>query len=151
MNEAHESTLLVVEDEANDRFLIERAARKARILNPLQMVTNGEEAVSYLKGERDYADRHAHPLPILVLLDLKLPRRSGIEVLSWIRGSPTFHTLPVVVLTSSPDSGDVQRAYQAGANSYLVKPVAFEGLQQMMESLGLYWLVLSRLPGVGDS
>ena len=150
MSDAADSTLLVVEDEANDRFLIERAVRKARILNPLQMVTNGEEAVSYLTGEGAFADRAAHPLPILVLLDLKLPRRSGIEVLSWIRASPRFHSLPVVVLTSSPDSGDVQRAYKAGANSYLVKPVAFEGLQQMIESLGLYWLVLSRLPGVGE-
>jgi len=141
-----EHTLLVVEDDANDRFLIERAFRSAQIANPLQMVTDGDEAIAYLSGQGKYANRATHPLPILVLLDLKLPRRSGIEVLSWIRAHSKFATLPVVVLTSSPDGSDVRRAYEAGANSYLVKPVAFEGLHRMIESVGLFWLVLSRLP-----
>jgi len=151
VNDISEDALLIVEDEANDRFLIERAIRKAQIANPLRMVENGEEAIEYLSGAGRFADRTAWPLPILVLLDLKLPRRSGIEVLNWIRSSPRFETLPVVVLTSSPEGGDVRRAYQAGANSYLVKPVAFEGLHKMIESLGLYWLVLSRLPEVAQS
>ena len=151
MNDVRGDTLLIVEDEANDRFLIERAIRKAQIANPLRMIENGEEAVAYLSGEGRFADREAFPLPILVLLDLKLPRRSGIEVLQWIRSSERFQTLPVVVLTSSPESNDVRRAYQAGANSYLVKPVAFEGLHRMIETVGLYWLVLSRLPEVAES
>ena len=151
MNDISDDTLLIVEDEANDRFLIERAIRKSQIANPLRMVYNGEEAIAYLSGEGQFADRGAFPLPILVLLDLKLPRRSGIEVLQWIRSTPRFQTLPVVVLTSSPESADVHRAYLAGANSYLVKPVAFEGLHKMIESVGLYWLVLSRLPEVPAS
>jgi CheY-like chemotaxis protein len=148
MNDLSQDTLLVVEDDANDRFLIERAIRKSQIANPLRMVEDGEQAIAYLSGEGRFTDRAEFPLPILVLLDLKLPRRSGIEVLTWIRANPRFLTLPVVVLTSSPESGDVRRAYQAGANSYLVKPVAFEGLHKMIESVGLYWLVLSRLPEV---
>ena len=149
MKNGAEHTLLIVEDDANDRFLIERAFRHAQIANPIQMATDGDEAIAYLSGEGRFADRKAHPLPILVLLDLKLPRRSGIEVLSWIRANPKVAALPVVVLTSSPEGVDVRRAYEAGANSYLVKPVAFEGLHRMIESLGLFWLVLSRLPEVG--
>jgi CheY-like chemotaxis protein len=142
------STLLVIEDEPDDRFLIERALAKARIANPVQMVVDGDEAVAYLSGEGRFADRTANPLPILVLLDLKLPRRSGLEVLEWIRSTPHVRRIPVVVLTSSADSADVQRAYDRGANSYLVKPVEFEALHQMIETLGLYWLVLNRLPRV---
>lgn len=149
MNAASESTLLVIEDDANDRFLIERAFRKAKIANPLQMVVNGDEAIAYLSGEGRFHDREAYPLPMLALLDLKLPRRSGIEVLKWIRSVSSVPTLPVVVLTSSPDSADVRAAYEAGANSYLVKPVAFEGLHRMIESVGLFWLVMSLLPGGG--
>jgi len=144
-----ECTLLVVEDEPDDRFLIERALVKARIANPVQMVADGDEAVAYLSGEGTFADRSAYPLPMLVLLDLKLPRRSGFEVLEWMRQTPTLHRLPVVVLTSSADSGDIRRAYDRGANSYLVKPVEFEALHAMIEALGLYWLVLNRAPPVG--
>lgn len=150
MTEIRDHTLLVVEDEANDRFLIERALRKAQIANPVQMVVDGEEAIAYLSGDDRFADRKKYPLPMLVLLDLKMPRRSGLEVLEWIRSNPKLRTLPVVVLTSSPDGSDVQRAYEAGANSYLVKPVAFEGLHRMIEALGLFWLVMSRLPRVAD-
>ncbi len=151
MNDVSQATLLIVEDDANDRFLIERAIRKSQIANPLRMVEDGDQVIDYLSGEGRFADRAAYPLPILVLLDLKLPRRSGIEVLKWIRSTRHFLTLPVVVLTSSPESADVRRAYQAGANSYLVKPVAFEGLHKMIESVGLYWLMLSRLPDVTES
>jgi len=138
----------VIEDEPDDRFLIERALAKARIANPVQTVADGDEAVAYLAGEGRFADRTAYPLPILVLLDLKLPRRSGLEVLEWIRSTPHVRRLPVVVLTSSADSADVHRAYDRGANSYLVKPVEFEALHRMIETLGLYWLVLNRLPRV---
>ena len=144
-------TLLIVEDEANDRFLIQRALHKAQIANPVQMTVDGEEAIAYLSGAGKFVDRAAHPVPMHVLLDLKLPRRSGLEVLTWIRASSRLKTLPVVVLTSSPDSFDVRRAYEAGANSYLVKPVDFEGLHRMIESVGLFWLVLSRLPEIEES
>jgi len=145
-SEVRSHTLLVVEDEPEDRFLISRAMRKAQIANPVQMVADGDEAVAYLEGGGKFADRSLYPLPLMVLLDLKLPKRSGLEVLTWIRATPRLRTLPVVVLTSSAESTDVQRAYAVGANSYLVKPVAFEGLHRMIESVGMYWLVLSRLP-----
>ena len=151
MNAVQDATVLVIEDDANDRFLIERAFRKAKIANPLQMVVNGDEAIAYLSGEGRFQDRAMYPLPIMALLDLKLPRRSGIEVLKWIRPASSLPTVPVVVLTSSPDGADVKAAYQAGANSYLVKPVAFEGLHRMIESVSHFWLVLSLLPGEAES
>ena len=143
-------TLLLVEDDSNDVLLIQRAFQKASMANPLQVVTDGEEAVAYLSGEGHYGDRQKHPLPMLVLLDLKLPRKSGLEVLEWLRGQPGLKRLPVVVLTSSKESGDVNRAYDLGANSYLVKPVGFDSLVGMVKSLGLYWLMLNKAPEIPD-
>ncbi len=142
MNTAH-STILLVEDDANDFFLIQRAFRKANLANPLQVVGDGEEAVSYLIGEGHYADRMKYPLPVLLLLDLKLPRKSGLEVLTWLREQPVLKRLPVVVLTSSKEPADINRAYDLGANSYLVKPLGFDALLDMVESLNLYWLILN--------
>ena len=92
------------------------------------------------------ADREAHPLPTIILLDLKLPRRSGHEVLAWLRARPDLPRIPVVILTSSGESADVRRAYELGANSYLVKPVAFEGLMEMVRTLGVYWMLLNEFP-----
>jgi CheY-like chemotaxis protein len=140
--------ILVVEDDPNDLLLIQRAFGKARILNPLQSVGNGDDAVAYLAGEGPYADREQHPFPVLVLLDLKLPRRSGLEVLQWIRAQAGLKRLPVVVLTSSKEATDVNRAYDLGANSYLVKPVGFDSLLELVKSLEVYWLILNQKPDV---
>src|SRR6478672_12672813 len=118
-------TILLVEDDSNDVLLIQRAFRKASLSNPLQIVEDGEAAILYLKGEESFADRDRYPLPRLILLDLKLPRKSGFEVLVWLRQQPKFYGLPVVVLTSSKEKNDIQQAYLLGANSYLVKPVGF--------------------------
>jgi CheY-like chemotaxis protein len=139
-------TVLLVEDDPNDVILVRRALRKASVANPLQVIEDGEDAVSYLAGRPPFADRGAHPVPVLVLLDLKLPRRSGHEVLEWLRAQPGLRRLPVVVLTSSRDSTDVDRAYDLGANSYLVKPVGFDELLEMLRALGLYWLTLNEMP-----
>lgn len=139
--------ILLVEDSPDDQTLIRRAFRKANLLNPLHVAEDGDMAVAYLGGETGYADRTAHPLPAIVLLDLKLPRRSGLEVLAWIRAQPVIGSTPVVVLTSSRESADVARAYELGANSYLVKPVEFDGLLEMVKSVGVYWMVMSVLPG----
>lgn len=147
MVEPEHHPILLVEDSPDDQLLIRRAFRKANLLNPLHVVGDGDAAVAYLAGEGAYADRAAHPLPAIVLLDLKLPRRSGLEVLSWIRARPEVRRTPVVVLTSSRDGDDVARAYELGANSYLVKPVAFDGLMEMVKSLGVYWMVMTELPG----
>jgi CheY-like chemotaxis protein len=145
----HDDTILVVEDNDDDVLLIERAFGKAKLANPLRFVDNGEKAVDYLAGAGPYADRASHPMPAVVLLDLKLPRRSGFEVLQWVRAHPLLRALPVVVLTSSKDSEDVRRAYALGANTYLVKPVALDGLIEMVKTLGLYWFVTAERPAVG--
>ena len=134
-------TILLVEDDPNDVVLVRRAFRRARIANPLQVAQDGEAAIDYLAGRAAYTDRSRYPLPMLVLLDLKLPRRSGFEVLAWMRQQPVVNRIPVVVLTSSAESPDVNRAYELGANSYLVKPVVFEGLVDLVQRLKLYWLI----------
>ncbi len=141
-------TLLLVEDDANDVMLFRRAKDKSNLANPLQVVEDGEAAVAYLSGQGQYADRNRYPLPALMLLDLKLPRKSGLEVLAWLREQPGLLRLPVVVLTSSKESVDVGQAYDLGANSYLVKPVAFDKLLEMVTALGLYWLILNEKPDI---
>src|SRR5205085_9985879 len=113
--------------------------------NPIQRVADGDEAVTYLLGQGRYADRRAHPLPGLVLLDLKLPRRSGLEVLGWIRQQAGLRRLSVVVFTSSTETSDIDRAYDLGANSYLVKPVDSESLSDVVRSLCGYWLTLNKM------
>lgn len=144
-------SILLVEDDPNDVTLTRLAFEQARFTNPLHVVNNGEEAIAYLGGEGPYADRQRYPIPILVLLDLKLPRRSGFEVLTWVRGVPTVRRLPVVVLTSSQQSPDINRAYDAGANSYLVKPVAFENLLGLVRTLGLYWIMTNEGPAIFEA
>jgi CheY-like chemotaxis protein len=143
-----EATVLLVEDDANDVLLTERAFEQAGLVNPLQVVSDGEQAIAYLRGEGRYADRQRHPFPILVLLDLKLPRVSGFEVLAWLRAAPDIRRLPVVVLTSSEQSPDINRAYDQGANSYLVKPVGFERLLALVKTVGLYWVVTNHGPAI---
>jgi CheY-like chemotaxis protein len=128
--------ILLVEDSEDDAELIGRAFQKAHIANPLEHAPDGDAAIRALEAR-------AGDLPVLVLLDLKLPRRSGFEVLEWIRGNPTTRRLPVVVLTSSRQTTDVDRAYDLGANSYLVKPVKSDALVEMVRTLNLYWLVMN--------
>src|SRR6202008_1969122 len=146
MNLVKVHSILMAEDDENDVFFIERAFKQAQIANPLNRVRDGEEAIAYLKGEGAYADRDKFPLPHLVLLDLKMPRKNGFEVIAWVRQQPGLRRLPLVVLTSSKEGPDVNRAYELGANTYLVKPVKFEGLVEMMKTLNLYWLILAEKP-----
>lgn len=145
MNASH-CTILLVEDNPDDVLLMQRAFKKANLANPLQVVDNGEKAVAYLDGQDPYSDRSQHPVPVLVLLDLKLPRLSGLEVLEWVRTKEGLNRLPIVVLTSSSDSGDVNTAYDLGANSYLVKPVGFDALFDMVKVLQPYWLIMNEKP-----
>jgi len=137
------STILLVEDSPDDAELLEYAFRKAGIANPLLAVADGDAAVDYVGGTGAYADRTRHPLPELILLDLKLPRRSGFEVLGFIRGQEATRHTPVVVLTSSSQHGDIQRAYEAGATSYLVKPVGRDALIEIVRSFKAYWIKLN--------
>ncbi|MBC1236222.1 response regulator [Nostoc sp. 2RC] len=141
-----QQTILLAEDDSNQVLLIRRALCKANLMQPLQVVSNGEAAISYLCGEGEYADRERYPLPILVLLDLKMPRKSGFEVLEWLKQQPKLKRLPVVVLTTSKETTDVHKAYDLGVNSYLVKPVAFSDLTAMVKLLDAYWLNLNQQP-----
>jgi CheY-like chemotaxis protein len=141
-----EPTILLIEDNADDVLLTRRAFSKAGIRSSLRVVEDGQRAVEYLCGTGEYGDRELHPLPVLLLLDLKLPRRSGFEVLEWLRGQPGLRRIPVVVLTSSAQSADINRAFDLGANSYLVKPVGFDGLMDLVRTLNLYWLLLNEKP-----
>lgn len=138
--------ILVVEDEPDAIILLQHAFAKAGIRNPVHTAHDGDHAIAYLRGEGRYADRSANPLPHLVLLDLKLPRCSGLEVLEWIRAQPEFRGLPVVVLTSSKERSDVRRAYVGGANSYLVKPSSLAGLIELVTAFRDYWLVHNEPP-----
>lgn len=152
MSDPHEKPILIVEDLQSDARLIARSMKKARIANPLQFVTDGQQAIEYLSGEGDYSDRNRHPLPVLMLLDLKMPKRDGFEVLEWTRHQDGLKRLPIVVLTSSSRSPDVNRAYDLGANSYLVKPVEDDALVDMFRQLDVYWLILNELPDLpGDN
>jgi CheY-like chemotaxis protein len=143
--------ILVADDDADDVVLLRRAFRKANLSNPIQVVHDGEAAIAYLSGEGRFGDRDDHPLPALMLLDLKLPRKSGFEVLEWIRSQPGLRRLRVVVLSSSSQSADVDRAHELGANSYLVKPVAFDDLVSMVRNLGTYWMILAESPELNDA
>jgi CheY-like chemotaxis protein len=144
-------TLMVVEDDTGEVLLIQRAFEKARVVSPIQIVGDGDEAVAYLSGQGKYADRQIYPLPSLMILDLKLPRRSGFEVLQWLRAQPGLKRMPVVVLTASALISDINRAYDLGVNSYLVKPVRLEELKSMVELVYLYWLGFNYKPEVVQS
>jgi CheY-like chemotaxis protein len=138
------STILIVEDEADDIELLDYALTKAGVDNPRRALRDGDEAAAYIGGSAEYADRSHFPLPGLVLLDLKLPRRSGFEVLECIRNDQFAKHIPVIVLTSSDNEKDIVRAYAAGANSYLVKPVKRDALLTMVKTLDDYWIKLNR-------
>jgi CheY-like chemotaxis protein len=116
------STLLIVEDDDNDYFFLERALVTANFEIQIHRACDGVEAIEYLAGENDFANRENHPLPHLMVLDLKMPRKDGFEVLDWMRKQAELGTLPVVVFSSSEEPGDVENAYSLGASAYLVKP-----------------------------
>ncbi|MCJ7533373.1 MAG: response regulator [Anaerolineales bacterium] len=139
-------TILLVEDNPSDIGLTQRALAKSRISNELVVAEDGQEALDYLFGERTYAGRGVTQLPALVLLDLKLPKVDGLEVLRRIRADQRTRRLPVVVLTSSKEEQDLAASYDLGINSYIRKPVDFAQFVQTIQQLGLYWLVLNESP-----
>jgi CheY-like chemotaxis protein len=141
-----EKPILIVEDNAADVVLIRRVLEKVRLANPLQIVSHGDAAVDYLAGQGMYADRKRFPLPILILLDLELPRRSGIQVLQWLRQQPGLQHIPVTILTLSQQDRDVNAAYDIGITSYLVKPIHLDGLLQLLKTTSLRWLLLDTPP-----
>ena len=138
--------ILLVEDDPNDTLLIKRAFQKAGLGEILKTVGDGDQAIEYLRGNGEYSDRARFPLPFLLLLDLKMPGTNGFEVLQWLRAQPDFKRLLVVVLTSSNLQADVDRAYDLGANSYLVKPVEFNEMVNMIQRFEAYWTEINRFP-----
>src|SRR5213083_1355223 len=145
MNES-DQTILLVEDDADEVFLIERAFRKAQLSRPLRVARDGQEAIDYLNHQGNFRDSTRYPTPALMLLDLKMPRKNGFEVLEWLRQQPGLKPLIVVVLSSSSLISDINRAYDLGANSYLVKPGDFDTLMQLVKTLDAYWLTLNQNP-----
>src|SRR2546425_414314 len=141
-----DSAILLVEDDEDDILLLRRAFRNAHIANPLLEVRDGQAAIQYLSGEGDYGDRTRYPIPFLILLDLRLPKLSGFEVIAWLREQPQLANVIVVVLTASDHVPDVTKARELGANSYLVKPGNFEELVQMVKRIKGRWLLVDRLP-----
>ena len=141
-----EVIILLAEDEEDYVLLIKRAFERAKIPNPIHVVWNGQEAIAYLKGEGKYSNRDEYPLPDLFLLDLKMPRVNGFEVLSWVRQQPGLAGLRILVLTSSDRIRDVNEAYKLGANSFLVKPYDFDDLAYLSKLIQDFWLEASRVP-----
>ena len=139
-------SILLVEDNPDDEALTVRALKKHNIANNIVVARDGVEAVDYLLGTGQYAGRDVSQKPQIVLLDLKLPKMDGIEVLRRIRANPGTETLPVVILTSSKEEGDVIDGYRNGCNSYVRKPVNFDEFLEAARQLGLYWLLLNEGP-----
>jgi len=132
--------ILLVEDNPNDAELALYALKKHKIANKVDVVNDGAQALEYVFSEGPYAHRKPTDLPMVILLDLKLPKINGLEVLHRIKSDPRTRTVPVVILTSSREESDVLRSYQLGVNSYIVKPIDFEEFTEAMRQVGTYWL-----------
>jgi two-component system response regulator len=135
--------ILLVEDDPNDVFFLQYAFEGAGVTEPMRVVADGQKAIDYLAGAGEYANRAQYPVPSLVLLDLKLPSKPGLEVLRWIRSQPGMEGLLVVVLTSSKNPSDIADAYRLGARSYLVKPLSVAARLEMAKAIKEYWLRLN--------
>lgn len=145
-NQNKSITILMADDDQDDCLLVSKAFEASRLVNDLRFVEDGEELVDYLQHRGDYADAQAAPRPGLILLDLNMPRKDGREALKEIKNDANLRDIPVVILTTSKDEEDILRSYNLGANSYITKPVTFEGLCDVMKSLGKYWFEIVELP-----
>jgi CheY-like chemotaxis protein len=142
-----EGPVLLVEDDVSDFRLIQRAFAKIKPSIPMFRLSHGDEAVAYLAGDAPYENRSLHPIPCVLLLDIKLPRRSGFEVLEWIRMQDSaLKRIPIIMLTSSSHQVDVNKAYELGVNSYLVKPSNNSELEQLVSAFRTYWMELNAGP-----
>jgi len=140
------ATVLLAEDDPDDVLLTHLAFEKARLANPLQVVRDGEEAIAYLKGDGRFKDRVRYPLPTLLLLDLNMPKVNGFQVLEWLQRHPMLSRMPVAIMTSSDHDPHVARAYELGADSYLIKPPDAEALLALVQRLRAYWLIVNQPP-----
>jgi CheY-like chemotaxis protein len=140
--------ILLVEDNKMDIALTLDAFREAHLANKIHVAHNGEEALQYIFGEEKYSDRKTYPLPHIILLDLKMPGIDGLEVLKRIKNTETIKRIPVIILTSSKEEGDRAMSYDLGANSYLVKPVSFDGFIDVVRKITDYWITLNVEPPI---
>ena len=141
-----EPVILIVDDSEDDVLLIRTAFEKAGITNPVHVLHDGQEAIDYLSATAAFTNRAEHSLPDLILLDLKMPRMDGFQVLDWIRKQPGIRSIPVVVLTTTQEMAEVNRAYAIGANSFLVKPMEFGNYVELSKLIRRYWMQSVRLP-----
>jgi len=132
--------VLLIEDDENDVFFFKRAMKLAGWTDPLQVARDGKQAIDYLGGSGQFSSRDEFPLPALLLLDLKLPYVNGLEVLKWIRDNPALRQMAIIVLTSSREDVDIERACQLGANAYVVKPAASEELVDLVKAIWAFWI-----------
>ena len=146
MIETPPGTILLVEDEASDAALLRMGFEKAKVLNPIVHLSNGDDALLYLEGRGRYADRTTFPLPVLILLDLKLPGMTGFQLLQWMRTRSDVRRIPVVVLTNDDASETINAAYDLGANSYLVKPGGAAEIARMVNAIRQYWIDMNEAP-----
>jgi len=142
-----EFPILLVEDDENDVFFFKRAFQKNEIIHPLHVVKDGQEAIDYLGGNGRFSNREQNPIPGLIILDLNLPRRNGLEVLRSLRAEPETHNTPVLVLTSSAADQDIDEAYDLGANSYLLKPGNPDRMVELLGAIKIYWMTFNKVPG----
>ena len=142
----HVYCLLIAEDDDNDVFFLQNAFKEADIQNPLQIVHDGQEAIDYLAGNGEFADRSKYPLPYLLILDLKMPRITGMDVLEWLQSQPELRCLPVIVFSSSAHRNDIERAYQLGANAFVVKPAATSKRNDLARLIKGFWLTFNEPP-----
>ncbi len=140
------TAILVVEDDGQHALLVRAAFSAAKLANPLHVVNDGDQAIAYLSGDGEYADRDCFPLPVLILLDLNLPTTPGLEVLDWLGAHPELRDIPAVILTASDEPSDIHHAFALGARSYLIKPVGFDALLDVVRGLDLFWMVTNRPP-----
>lgn len=147
MTSNDEAEILLVEDNPRDAELTQRGLKKRNLTNPLAWVKDGAEALAYLFGPGADATTPLLRHPKIILLDLKLPKIDGLEVLRHLKANPHARTIPVVVLTSSQEEQDIVRSYELGVNSYIVKPVSFDNFSEAVAQLGMYWLMLNQAPG----
>lgn len=140
------ATILLVEDDPNSVFFFQHAIEQLGITNPLQVATDGREALDYLENNGAFANRQKYPLPGLVVLDLKLPRASGFDVLRQMRANPALPKIVVIMLTSSADEDDVRQAYALGANAYLVKPLQLTDLVAIVQAIRDFWITHNHAP-----
>ena len=138
--------ILYAEDTEEDIFLLQHAFERTEISHRLIVVQDGQTAIDYLSGTGEFADRANYPLPCLALLDVKMPQKTGFQVLSWIRAQPGLRWLPVIIFTSSADPGDVRQAYDLGANAYLVKPSSLHEREDVCRALKHFWLIYNQPP-----